>query len=503
MVIQWEEAFERIREEMDLPPEFPAAALEEAESSARKASDRSSKERRDFSEIPFLTIDPATSRDLDQAFAAERDGDGYRVRYAIADVGFYVQRGGALEQEAWKRGETYYSPDLKTPLYPFVISEGAASLLPDVVRPAIVFDFSLGPSAEKVSLSVERAFVRSRAKLAYSDVSLHLAQERAQKGTGALAGSEWSEQLSLLEEIGRKREQLEAERGGVSLRIPAQQIQRWTTAVTGYRLAFESSVDVEGWNAQISLMTGIGAAEMMLAAGVGLLRLLDPPRPDRLRAFRLTAVALGVPWPEETAYDDFVRSLDPQNPTHAVLLHQAARVTGGARYAAFDGKAPAYYLHAGVAAPYAHVTAPLRRLADRYVLDLLVALSSGTPPAAELLDAIERLPQIMAKSDNLARRLESALVDFVEARLMQNRIGERFDAVVIALRADGAAVQISEPPIRTLLTPDVFNRESPGRLSDDGTSLTFGETTISLGESLSLELVKADPASRRLVFKRV
>lgn len=495
MAIQWEDEFERIREEMNLPGEFPAAALEEAEVSAHsKEFDRSRLERGDFLDVPFVTIDPATSRDLDQAYAAERDGDGYRVHYAIADVGCFVQRGSAVEQEAWKRGQTYYSPDRKTPLYPFVISEDAASLLPEVERPAIVFDFSLDQSAEVVSLSIQRALVRSRAKLSYLEVDLHLAQERRRKGSGALGGRLWSEQLSLLEEIGRKRERLEADRGGVSLRIPAQQIQRWSTAVSGYRLAFESSVEVEGWNAQISLMTGIGAAELMIKAGVGLLRLLDPPRPDRLQAFRLTAGALGVAWPPETDYDDFVRSLDPQNPTHAVLLHQAARVTGGARYLAFNGNAPEYRQHAGVAAPYAHVTAPLRRLADRYVLDLLVALSSGGSADAQLLEAIERLPQIMAKSDNLARRLESALVDFVEVELMLDRVGERFEAVVIALRADGAAVQIADPPIRTLAP-------LAGGLSDDGASLRVEDRTVALGQTLSLELVNADSKARRLFFR--
>ena len=78
----------------------------------------------------------------------------------------------------------------------------------------------------------------------------------------------------------------------------------------------------------------------MIERGVGLLRTLDPPRRDRLRALRLTAHALGVNWPTEMDYDDFVRGLDPRDALHAVMLHQAARVTGGARYVAFVGEPP-------------------------------------------------------------------------------------------------------------------------------------------------------------------
>jgi hypothetical protein len=148
--------------------------------------------------------------------------------------------------------------------------------------------------------------------------------------------------LRLLEEIGRLRQAREAERGGVSLRIPAQQIERWTTAMTGYRLAFETSSEVEAWNAQISLTTGIASARRMIECGAGLPRALDPPQPERVQALRLTARALGVAWPDAMDYDDFVRGLDPHDAVDAVMLHQSARVTGGAYYAAFAGEPPSH-----------------------------------------------------------------------------------------------------------------------------------------------------------------
>lgn len=491
--------FQRIRDDLGIPKEFPPAVLTEA---GRLAA-RDVRDYGPLDETPFVTIDPPTSRDLDQALFCERVADGYVVRYAIDDVGFFVLRGSAVEAEAWRRGLTLYSPDLQTPLYPPVISEGASSLLPDEWRPAIVFDFQLDVKAAVKNFTARRALVRSRAKLSYPAVNAHLDQERGAPGSGALADHEWSPSLTLLEEIGRKRERLEARRGGVSLRIPAQQVQRWSTALTGYRLAFEESSQVEGWNAQISLMTGMAAAQLMLEHGEGLLRALDPPRTDRVRALRLTALALGVAWPEEMSYPAFIHRLDPQNPTHALLLQRAAKVTGGARYMAFDGVALTNYQHAAIAAPYAHVTAPLRRLADRYVLDLIVAVAQKEPIPDGLIETLHRLPPVMDEADRMAKQLESRIVDFAEARLLQPHVGELFGAVVIDLRRDGVMVQITQPPVRAFIPALAFSSDATNAgtvLSEDGTTMKVGTVTIALGQALKVRLDAVDPQARSVSF---
>lgn len=496
-----EQAFQRLRDELAVPRTFPPNVLTEVSRLLRfeQLATAMTEQYADLLDVPFVTLDPPGSRDLDQAFFIAKLADGWLVQYAIADVGLFVAPGSALEQEAWRRGQTLYSPDLKTPLYPPELSEGLASLLPKVIRPAIVFTFTLDTSGEVRTLAVARARVHSRAQLNYPQVSEHLAHEQQTPGSGALNGQPWSASLSLLPIVGRLRQQLEAARGGVSLRIPAQAVQRWSTAVTGYRLAFETASAVEEWNAQLSLMTGMGAARLLLENNVGLLRTLDPPRPERVQTLRLTALALAVTWPETMTYDEFVRSLDPHQPQHAVMLHQAARVTGGAHYVAFDGAPPRQLRHSAIAAPYAHVTAPLRRLADRYVLDLLVTLTQGATPAPELLAALKALPPVMATADNLARRLESVIVDYVEARLLEDHIGARFAGVVIALRADGVVVQIAEPPIRSLLPFQTF-MAAPPLLSPDGVTLTIGSHQIILGQTLSLQLVAANPAARTLTF---
>src|SRR6185503_9870713 len=141
----------------------------------------------------FLTIDPPWSRDLDQAMHIERAGKGYRVRYAIADVPAFVKPGGAIDVEAFRRGQTIYAPDRPTPLHPELLSEDAASLLPGQARPAFVWDMLLDQEGDGTSVEVYRAMVSSKSRLDYSQV-----QRAVESGTA-------DERLSLLKEVGEAR----------------------------------------------------------------------------------------------------------------------------------------------------------------------------------------------------------------------------------------------------------------------------------------------------------
>ena len=133
--------FTPLRRELKLPDSYPPDAEREAEQAATTPPGGT---RADLTDVPFVTIDPATSLDLDQAMCLERrTGGGYRVRYAIADVAAFVQGAAALDAETWRRGQTVYLPDGKVPLHPQVLSEGAASLLADQTRPAVVWTIDL------------------------------------------------------------------------------------------------------------------------------------------------------------------------------------------------------------------------------------------------------------------------------------------------------------------------------------------------------------------------
>ena len=269
------DALSALRTELELPGEFPEDVLKEAEAAV---ADRQFPDL-DLTGVDFLTIDPPSSTDLDQALFIERRGEGYRILYAIADVPSFVKPGGALDAETRRRGQTFYAPDGRIPLHPEVISENAGSLLAGQLCSAFVWDFELDAAAEVVSVLVRRAAVRSRAKLNYKGVQADL-----DAGTA-------SPLLQLLREVGRKRVDLERARGGASLNMPEQEIVQLPDG--GYRIVAAPQLPVEDWNAQISLMTGMAAASLMLNGKVGILRTMPAPDERSLSHFRRQTAALG------------------------------------------------------------------------------------------------------------------------------------------------------------------------------------------------------------------
>jgi hypothetical protein len=149
--------FSVIRRELKLPTDFPPDALREASEAAQDHTDARNRPDR----CPVRHDRPATSKDLDQAMhLSRRNGGGYRVQYAIADVAAFVRPGGPLDAETWSRGQTIYLPDGRIPLHPTVLSEGAVSLFPDVDRAARCGPSTWTPTARSpLSASNGRGFV--------------------------------------------------------------------------------------------------------------------------------------------------------------------------------------------------------------------------------------------------------------------------------------------------------------------------------------------------------
>jgi exoribonuclease R len=453
------------------PPEVTAEAERAASDPRPPSHPYDPAEPYDATNIPFFTVDPPASTDLDQAMhLARRAGGGYRVHYAIADVAAFVAPGGAVDAEAHRRVTTLYFPDEKVPLHPRLLSEGAASLLADRTRPALLWRIDLDAEGATVAADVRRALVRSRAKLDYAGV-----QKEIDAGTA-------EEPLALLKDIGTLREEQERARGGISLNVPEQEIELRDGV---YRLAYRTPLPADGWNAQISLLTGMAAAGLMTAAGTGVLRTL-PAAPDGAVArLRRTAHALRVDWPHHTSYAEIVRGLDPADPAHAAFLQECTTLLRGAGYTVFtDGEVPDPSVHAAVAAPYTHCTAPLRRLVDRYAGELCVAASAGAEPPEWVTEALAGLPGEMAEGTRRQNTVERECVDIVEAALLQDRIGELFDAHVV----------------------DVRDREpTVGTVQLDGAGLAVvarveGGGNLPLGERIRVRLTQADPGTAKVLF---
>ena len=451
--------FAKIRAELGLPDGFAADVKDAAEAAVRGAPLPS----HDVTSLPFLTIDPPGSMDLDQAMHIERRDCGFRVRYAIADVATFVTPGGLIDVEARRRGETLYSPDTRTPLHPPTLSEGAASLLPGEKRPALLWTIDLDAAGESRAVDVRRALVRSVDRFDYAGVQ------------AAIDGGTADERLLLLAEVGALRKQQEIERGGVSLPIPEQEV---VEDDGHFHLSYRVPLPVESWNEQISLLTGMAAADLMLHAEIGVLRTLPKAPEEEIRKLRRAAQVLDVRWPDGASYAEVIRGLDPTNPRHAALLEDATSLLRGAGYTAFDGKVPERATHAAVAAAYAHATAPLRRLVDRFVGEVCLAVCAGEEVPDWARAALPELPARMAESDRRAAELERECVALMEAVVLRDAVGQTFAAAVVDVNGKGGGtVQLREPAVRAACDGD-----------------------LPLGETVRVRLIEANIEKRSVRF---
>jgi exoribonuclease R len=269
----------------------------------------------------------------------------------------------------------------------------------------------------------------------------------------------------------------------VSLPLPQQVVE--LDASGEYALTWRSPLDVEGWNAQLSLLCGRAAANLMLQGGVGMLRTLPPFDHRAVKEVKRRARALGVAWPDgplDDAYPAFVRSVDPNSAEGAALLNTAAQVLRGASYTAFGpgvgeppvGDGPSH--HHAVAAAYAHVTAPLRRLGDRFAAEAALSISSQVDPPAWVLEALPDLPKAMDAANQRGAQVSRAVVDLAEAVVLSSRLGGRLDAVVVGDDGDrGSSLQVVDPPVRARV-----------------------EEQLELGGSLQVTVEWADPVARRV-----
>ncbi|MFK7918674.1 MAG: RNB domain-containing ribonuclease [Ilumatobacter sp.] len=470
--------FAKLRADFDVPGDHSDEVQAAAEDAAARPFDVVAPgpnpgrwQHVDRTDIEFLTLDPASSTDLDQAFAVSRAGDDVILHYGIADVGWFVRHGDPIDREAWQRGSTIYLPDGRAGLHPERIAEDAGSLLPGSPKPAIVFTVRVADDGGVRLDGVERAMIRNRAKLAYSTVTP-------------------ADLPDAFPELSRRIEIAEKARGADRINWPEQEVNRVEGG--GFTLGFRPRNEAEGQNAAMSLATNMAVADALWDARTGLFRTMPPVDDRRLGRLRHTARAFGLEWPREMELGEFERSLPSGEPRTSAFQLAIRRAAGGASYTPFDeferdggpkdgGVKDGKPWHAALAATYVHATAPLRRLADRYVIEAALAVGNGREVPEEIETAFEELPTAMRRGTTLANRVDRAAIDLAEAILLQGREGEVFDAVVTDEDDRGARIQICEPAV---VTRTVARRVDPG-------------------DDIQVKLVSVDVTERRVEFDRV
>lgn len=456
--IALKDGFRAIADQYQLPGPFPDDVLAEANRATKEVDHKGRPawwhDRRDATELPLVTLDPASSTDLDQAFSIEREGDRLVLSYALADVGAFVPMGGPIEVEAFRRGVTIYGLSEKISLYPAVISQSAASLLPDGPRPAILVVVVIDADGSAQMRSIERVVCASRAKLAYDGVD--------------------TSSLPCLDDFAQRMWRDEVRRGAIRVDFPKQEVVSDPSAPGGVRLELRARIHSEVVNSALSLAVNMAIGMMLYEAKTGLFRVMDDPESRALQRLRLAAHALGIQWAQSESLRDLQRRLDPQNYAHQRFLLDARRAGGRATYATYSHtKAP---WHSAIGAIYSHATAPMRRLADRYVLELALQVANGLNWDPLLLERINQMPEVMERGEGRAANVDRAVIDLLEAVSLQHRIGEVLDAEVVDVSV--GIVQTRDAAIRAKAT------KLPRGVCD--------------GQWVRVRIESADPATRKV-----
>ena len=384
-------------------PDFPPEVEQAAAAAARPPAAARPRPHRP----PVRDHRPRSSMDLDQALHIERDGDG--LRRALRDRRRRRLRRRRATRSTWRptgAARRSTAPTRRSRCTRRCSPRARPPCCPTRSGPALLWTIKVDAEGEGTDVDVERARVRSRAKLDYDGVQQdrrrrhrRRALRAARRGRRAAASS------------ARPRA------AGCPCRCPSR---RSTSTASGGRWLPLACCPVEEWNAQISLLTGMAAASLMVYARVGLLRTLPPPDPRDVQRLHRTARALHIEWPAELLYPDFIRSLDPENPSHAAMIVACTRLLRGSpATSASTARCPAQprARRAGLGVrPRDRAAAPARRPVRRRDLPRAVRRHRGARRGC--WSGSSSCPKTLQDSGRRAHQYERAVLDLVEAGVL-------------------------------------------------------------------------------------
>jgi ribonuclease R len=512
-----ETLFLAVTSSMDLPVVFPAPVMEEARSvpqavhlSARGDGVCHGDEvipRVDQRNLPFVTIDGADARDFDDAVCLLREGDGYRLFVAIADVAHYVEPGSAIDREAFLRGTSIYFPDRCIPMLPPELSEGVCSLKPGVNRLAMTVEIPIRPGGTPGTPSFHSSVIRSRARLTYDEVHSFL-------GTPVSEGEEeCGGDARVTPEIGRMlREMATAaegltvarfRRGALDLDLPEAEVAVENGMPVSVKASerFESHRLIE----EFMLLANTAVAEYLSGRGDEFLfRIHEEPAMEKIEEFEVAAgKLLRCSRPAGgreissllQGWADLARGGKYERAVHRMLLRSLML----ARYGA-ETKG-----HFGLAlSRYTHFTSPIRRYPDLLVHRVLKMALGDRGAADSLRDLRGKGPEIgthLSGKERLATEAERTLEQRAKALFMTGQVGKTFEGIVSSLVSSGFFVELDAwmidgmVPVSTLRDDEY--RLSPDRLEWIG---QYRKRRIGLGDRVRVRLRRADPDRGEIDF---
>jgi ribonuclease R len=464
----------------DIPQEFPAAALEEAE----RARATPLGHRTDLRDIPLVTIDGEDARDFDDAVFAEPDGEGFRLIVAIADVAHYVRPGSPLDHAARARGNSVYFPDRVVPMLPEALSNGWCSLRPNEDRGCLFVEIRIDARGRKTAHRFGRGLMRSAARLTYERVQQeHVSHHHLYAAFRALSAARLA-------------------RGTLDLDLPERRVvldRDGRVASVAPRPRLDSHRLIE----EFMILANVAAAEELERLHQPTMyRNHAPPSEEKLASLRdfLHGFGISLPPGDQVHPRDLDRVLRrvAGTPDAPLVNEVMLRSQSQAEYS------PDNIGHFGLALPrYAHFTSPIRRYADLLVHRAMIrGLQLGDGALAK--DEAERFPDTALHITATERRAQLAERDAIDRYLaahMADKVGANFAARISGVTRFGLFVTVAESgasglvPVRSL--PDDYWRydEREQTLTGQRTRLAFR-----LAQEVDVRLAEASPVTGGLIF---
>ena len=449
----------------DLPHEFPAAALREAQAHGDQVDTREANERVDLRELPLVTIDGDDARDFDDAVYAEPHAGGLRLIVAIADVSHYVRPGSAVDAEAQTRGTSVYFPTRVLPMLPTALSDHLCSLAPRVDRLCFAADMVVSRGGALKNARFYPAVMRSAARLTYTlaNDALFVGRPAARTQLGPLL-----EPLMVLVDVYRALYKARGHRG--ALDFDAAEAEFVIDAGERVRaIELRARNDAHRLIEECMILANVAVAEALEKAHVPTLyRVHGQPEDEKLERLTATLKALGIdariPKTVTTRDLQAIAQRVGNTPERAFVESLVIRSMPQAVYQ------PANIGHFGLALThYAHFTSPIRRYPDLVVHRTLKALigaqgGSGVRYATAELSALGESTSRLEKRADEADRYVSG---FLKCTYLKERIGQTFQGLITTVVEFGCFVQILDVAVDGLLHIDNL-RDDQYVMEDDG-----------------------------------
>jgi ribonuclease R len=449
----------------DLPHEFPAAALREAQAHGEQVDAREANARVDLRELPLVTIDGEDARDFDDAVYAEPHPGGFRLIVAIADVSHYVRPGSAVDAEAQTRGTSVYFPTRVLPMLPTALSDHLCSLAPRVDRLCFAADMVVSRSGALKSARFYPAVMCSAARLTYTlaNDALFVGRPAARTQLGPLL-----ERLMVLVDVYRALYKARSQRGALDFdAAEAEFVIDASERVRAIELRVRN--DAHRLIEECMILANVAVAEALEKAHVPTLyRVHGQPEDEKLERLTATLKALGIdariPKTVTTRDLQAIAQRVGNAPERAFVESLVIRSMPQAVYQ------PANIGHFGLALThYAHFTSPIRRYPDLVVHRTLKALigaqgGSGVRYATAELSALGESTSRLEKRADEADRYVSG---FLKCTYLKERIGQTFQGLITTVVEFGCFVQILDVAVDGLLHIDNL-RDDQYLMEDDG-----------------------------------